>query len=127
MILDMVLEEVKDSKTEEKSFLSSICEALERTEEALKYRDFAVAQGALRGVYNGLGEFIYFSKYLPDTRKKLLDKFNNNLFRIRDDIVKGVEIDLEDFAEVINSGNIHGRVGSAKAALRRYIGYWYNS
>ncbi len=123
----MSQEEARDTKEIEKCFLLSICEILGQTGEAPRNRDFAFVQGALRGVYNSLGELIYNSKYLSDTRKKLLERFNNNIFKIRDNLVIGVEVDKIDLAEVVNSNNICGRVGSTKAALERYIGYWYDS
>ena len=130
MIGNMVLEEVRDTKAIERYFLLEICDLIDTSEsvlgeKALQGRAFAVAQGALRGAYNGLGELIYDSKHLSDTRKKLLEKFNNNIFKIRDDLVGWLEADNIDLAEVVNSNNIYGRVGSAKAALKRYINYWY--
>ena len=128
----MGLEEVRESKAKEKSFLLEICDFINIAEsvleeKALQVGDFAVAQGVLRSAYNSLGELIYDSEYLSDTRKKLLVKFNNNISGIRDILLERLEEDNLDFAEAVSSYNLWGRVGSAKAALKRYIGYWYES
>ncbi len=120
-------EGTRDTRDIERCFLLSIYGVLGQIGESMQNRGFAVVQGALREVYNELVGLIHNSNYLSDTRIKLLEKFNNNIFRIRENIVGGVYVENRDFAEVIDSKNIRGRAGSAKAALRRYIDYWYES
>jgi len=120
----MSLDVEEDSKLRESVFLSVLSGFFDTAKSGLKRRDLGIIQGALRTVYNGMGELVYGSEYLSPARKELLEKFGNCVSRIRDDILKAENRNL---TEVVGSHNIYGRIESAKAALNRYINYWYNS
>jgi len=124
----MASEQVIDSKEiqlNEKSFLLQVDKFFDRTRLALESRDFAIAQGALRGIFNGLGSFVCDSDYLTNCKKTKLNSLSDSIFRIRNEIVNWVEVNGKDLAIIIKENNIYERLADNKKVLGGYIQEWY--
>ena len=115
----------KEIQFNEKSFLLQVCGFFDRTKLALESKDFAIAQGALRGIFNGLGGLVQDSDYLTKDRKTKLNKLNDSIFKIRSELVNGVEVKEKDLAIIIKENNIYERLADNKKVLGGYIQEWY--
>ena len=120
----MASEQVIDSKEiqfNEKSFLLQVDKFFDRTRLALENKNFAIAQGALRGIFNGLGGLVYDSDYLTKDRKTKLNNLSDSIFKIREEIVNWVEVKGKDLAIIIKENDIYERLADNKKVLGGYI------
>ncbi len=111
----------------EKSFLLQVCGFFDRTKLALDNKNFAIAQGALRAIFNGLGGLAYDSDYLTKDRKIKLNGLNDSIFKIRDELVNGVEGERKDLGLVVSENNTYEKLTNSKVLLEKYMGEWYGA
>lgn len=120
----------KDIEESERVFLLTAYMFIGQAKSALKDgqgADFGVAQGALRAVYNGLGEIIYSgsSECLTEARKRELENLSESVFQIRETLVSGTQVDRRDLRFVVNENRISERLDGAMADLKEYLMDWY--
>lgn len=117
--------DVEEIKFNERSFLLRICGLFDRTKSALEGRDFAVAQGALRAIFNSLGGFIYDTQYLTQERKKELKELNDAVYKTREDLVNQVEVGRKDLGVVVKENKVYQKLDDIKENLEKCVDEWY--
>ncbi len=116
---------IKEVKADERFLLLEVCKLFQDTEFALKENDFAVAQGALRAIFNGIGWLVYTTPYLTGEGKKKLTGLNESVFKIRDGLVDKVEVHHIGLSKVVDGNKIYDRLEANKELLEKYINDWY--
>ena len=114
-------------RAEEAFFLSRVGEMIDKAISNLKEEEFGVAQGALRAVFNGLSGLIHDSSYLSRGQKEQLGELNEQIFQLRDDLVRKVEVERTVLGEAVSSSKAYERLAQVKKTFTDYIDSWYKT
>ena len=117
--------DIKKIKADERFLLLEVCKLFYDTEFALGEKNFPVAQGALRAIFNGIGWLVYNTPFLTDEGKRKLNVLNDSTFAIREDLVDKVEGHGIDLNKVIDEDFIYQRLDAGKRLLEKYTNDWY--
>ncbi|GEM_PF-6482021 len=121
-------ETITNARTYEKSLLVAICEMLEKQGtpnfgEGEGSSDFGVVHGALRSAYNGIGELMGLP-LAPDRIIKLEEQ-GSKIFKARNALVHGVEVDRREFRGLAEELDSASEIQKIAETLRGYAAVWY--
>lgn len=124
-----IIDKVTESEISSLSAMYALLEQSKKSLMADNGESFAVSQGALTAVYNGLGRLVNSkdSKQLNSARIRELEGWGEHVFQIREKIVNGVLKDSHELKTVVNDNNLCVELGFVMATLQEYARSWYGA
>jgi len=112
-------------RANEYRFFEAVQELFGCIDSRVEEKEFGVIQGAMTSIFNGVAPVATDSKYLTQDRRRLLEKWNDRVFKLRDELVTAVEIEHQEFEKAATAIDFSNRSQNIQTTLKDYIREWY--